>query len=552
MLKRIDPTTTNAWVALDRSKQEIGGRSITSFFEEDRTRLNHLSMEWDGIYFDFSKHRIDQMVMEQLIDLAIECAVPDGIEQMFGGQKINETENRAVLHIALRNRSNRKIIVDGEDVMPEVNAVLEQMAIFSDAIRDGSKTGFTGKRIKHVVNIGIGGSDLGPAMAVQALGAFQKDIAVHFVSNVDEAHLVEVLKQVIADETLFVIASKTFTTQETMTNALSARAWFLEQVKADEAVADHFVAVSTNTDAVQAFGIDPVNMFRFWDWVGGRYSIWSAIGLPLMLAVGKEHFYRFLEGAHAVDEHVKRKGARSMPAIMALLGIWYNNFLHASSHAVLPYSQYLSRFPAYLQQADMESNGKSMTRDGKPVSYPTGPVIWGEAGTNGQHAFYQLLHQGTKLIPCDFIAYADPLHGLADHHSKLLANFLAQPQALMQGKSYSTAMNELSAEGMTEQAAEKLLPFKVFEGNNPSSTFLFDAWGPYQLGQLIALYEHKIFIQGLIWNIYSFDQWGVELGKQLAKPILDAMNRTEAQAMQQLDPSTFALLHRIKTRINRE
>lgn len=542
MLEKIDPATTNAW----RSLQERSGdnsKTIKEHFEDESARVQDFSIEWDGLFFDYSKHRIDEDVMDALYDLAKECKVGDGIEQMFSGEAINETEDRSVLHIALRNRSNRPIMVDGVDVMPEVNDVLDQMSRFTRSIHNQERLGATGKPFKHVVNIGIGGSDLGPAMAVEAMKAFKVDLDFHFVSNVDEAHIQETLKNIAADQTLFIIASKTFTTQETMTNAHTAREWFLEQLGDENAIGKHFVAVSTNQEAVTSFGIDPSNMFRFWDWVGGRYSLWSAIGLPIMLAIGDRAFFRMLEGAHAVDEHLKSNGIKSIPAVMALLGIWYNNFYQAESHAVLPYSQYLSRFAAYLQQADMESNGKSMTRSGTPVRYTTGPIVWGEPGTNGQHAFYQLLHQGTKLIPVDFIAYIKPVYGKSDHHQKLLANFLAQSQALMQGKSVGRAEKELRAQGLSEEAVAKLLPFKVFEGNNPSSSLLFDEWGPYQLGQLIALYEHKIFIQGLIWNVYSFDQWGVELGKQLAKPLLDDM--LNGVVSEDVDGSTAELLKRI-------
>lgn len=545
MLKRINPTGTDAWSKLFEQEQLLRKTSISSLFEEDRNRLANFTIGWDGLFFDFSKHRLDQEALETLLELAHECDVLDGIDRMFSGQAINETENRPVLHIALRNRSNRPIYVDGKDVMPEVNDVLSQMHAFADRVIDGSIKGFTGKPIKSIVNIGIGGSDLGPAMAVEALKPWKNHLEFYFVSNVDESHLVETLKFLNPEETLFIIASKTFTTQETMTNARTAKRWLIDELGREEATAKHFIAISTNLEMVKAFGIEAQNVFRFWDWVGGRYSLWSAIGLPIMLAIGPSNFYRFLEGAHAVDEHLKQKELKSIPVIMALLGIWYNNFFHAASHAVLPYSQYLSRFPAYLQQADMESNGKSMDRSGHPVTYATGPVIWGEPGTNGQHAFYQLLHQGTKLIPVDFITYIKPVHGLGDHHEILLANCLAQAQALMQGKGYHEAEEELRNQGLDETQIERLLPFKVFEGNNPSSLLLFNAWGPYQLGQLIALYEHKIFIQGLIWNIFSFDQWGVELGKALAKPILQDIKSGEP-FNNQLDPSTLNILRRIK------
>jgi glucose-6-phosphate isomerase len=545
MLKRINPTNTDAWTKLFELEQHLRKTSIKSLFEVDRNRVSKFSIDWDGLLFDYSKHRIDDEALDTLFDLAHECDILDGIERMFSGDAINETEERAVLHIALRNRSNRPIYVDGKDVMPEVNAVLGQMHAFSEKVISGELKGFSGKPFKNIVNIGIGGSDLGPAMAVEALKPFKNHLDFYFISNVDEAHLVEALRHLNAEETLFIVASKTFTTQETMTNAQTAKRWLIEKLGAEAATAKHFIAISTNLELVKAFGIEDKHVFKFWDWVGGRYSLWSAIGLPIMLAIGPAQFYRFLEGAHAADEHLKHKEIRSIPVIMALLGIWYNNFFHASSHAVLPYSQYLSRFPAYLQQADMESNGKSMDRSGRPVTYSTGPVIWGEPGTNGQHAFYQLLHQGTKLIPVDFITYVAPVHGIADHHDILLANCLAQAQALMQGKDYIEAENELRNQGLDNGSIERLLPYKVFEGNNPSSMLLFEKWGPYQLGQLIALYEHKIFVQGLVWNIFSFDQWGVELGKALAKPILEVIKGGE-MINNQLDPSTLNILQRIR------
>jgi glucose-6-phosphate isomerase len=478
-------------------------------------------MRLGDILFDYSKNRIIEETIALLMALARQANLAEKIQAMFAGEKINNTEERSVLHIALRNRTNREIIVGGEDVMPGVNRVLDTMETFSNGVRSGSWKGFTGEAITDVVNIGIGGSDLGPQMVSAALAhSAHPRLRAHFVSNVDGTHLVETLRQLRPATTLFIVASKTFTTQETMTNATSARNWFLTEAKEEAAVAKHFVAVSTNDRAVAEFGIDTKNMFEFWDWVGGRYSLWSAIGLSIVLAIGMGRFKELLNGAHKVDEHFRSVPfEENIPAIMGLLGIWYNNFFGAQTHAILPYDQYLYRFPAYFQQGDMESNGKSVTKTGESTDYATGPIIWGEPGTNGQHAFYQLLHQGTKLIPCDFLAPARSLNPLGEHHNILIANFLAQPEALMRGKTEDEVRTELAAAGIKGQRLEKLVPAKRFEGNRPSNTFLFRELTPETLGALIALYEHKIFVQGAIWNINSFDQMGVELGKQLAKVI---------------------------------
>ncbi len=519
MLPKINPTKTHAWSELERHFTEIKDAKMTVLFERDTHRFQTFSHEEKGFLFDFSKHRITEETMTLLRSLAQECGVEEAIGSMFSGEPMNETENRAVLHVALRNRSNRPMHVDGNDVMPEVNAVLRRMEHFSTAVINGTHLGFSGKPITTVVNIGIGGSDLGPYMVAEALHGFSNHLSMHFVSNVDASDIMKVLAQVDAETTLFVIASKTFTTQETMTNAATAQQWFLEKCHDQNAIAKHFVALSTNVFAAEEFGIRKENVFPFWDWVGGRYSLWSAIGLSIMLSVGPDQFKELLAGAHHIDNHVQEKGLDSIPATMALLGIWYNNFFQSHTQAVLPYEQYLHRFPAFLQQADMESNGKSVDRNGNRINYQTGPVVWGEPGTNGQHAFYQLIHQGTKLIPCDFIAFARASTDVRDHHQKLLANCFAQSEALMKGRS----KQEVDREMVGKLNADSIAPFKVFEGNIPSTTFLFNELTPFSLGQLIAMYEHKIFIQGVIWNVYSFDQWGVELGKQLALPILSEL-----------------------------
>ena len=510
-----------AWKALEEHYQEVSGLHMRDLFATDPERFEKFSLQLGDILFDYSKNRITEKTVSLLLDLARQAGLADKIQAMFNGEKINSTEGRAVLHVALRNRSDRPITVEGEDVMPEVNGVLAKMRVFSDAVRSGTWKGFTGKPITDVVNIGIGGSDLGPQMVTGALKPYaHPDLRSHFVSNIDGTHLVETLKLVNPETTLFIVASKTFTTQETMTNAASAREWLLSVAKNDAAVAKHFVAVSTNTSEVTKFGINPDNMFEFWDWVGGRYSLWSAIGLSIVLAIGMDRFEELLTGAHKVDEHFRTAPfEENIPLIMGLLGLWYNNFFGAETHAILPYDQYMCRFPAYFQQGDMESNGKSVTTEGERVDYSTGPIIWGEPGTNGQHAFYQLIHQGTKLVPCDFLAPARSLNPLGQHHLILMANFLAQTEALMRGKTDPEVRAELEASGLEGDELEKLVAAKSFEGNRPSNSFLYKELSPETLGSLIALYEHKIFTQGVIWNINSFDQMGVELGKQLAKVI---------------------------------
>lgn len=515
------PTALPAWKALQEHYEEIAALHMRNLFADDPDRFEKFSLRLGDILFDYSKNRITENTQGLLIDLARQAGLAEKIQAMFAGEKINTTEDRAVLHVALRNRSNRPILVDEEDVMPEVNRVLAKMRVFSEAVRSGDWKGYTGKSMTDVVNIGIGGSDLGPQMVTAALAHYaQPDLRSHFVSNIDGTHLAETLKNLSPESTLFIIASKTFTTQETMTNASSAKAWFLSESNDEAAVAKHFVAVSTNTAKVIKFGIDPENMFGFWDWVGGRYSLWSAIGMPIVLAIGMDHFEALLRGAHSVDEHFRTAPfEENIPIIMALLGIWYNNFFGAETQAILPYDQYMYRFSAYLQQGDMESNGKGVTKNGDRVDYSTGPIIWGEPGTNGQHAFYQLIHQGTKLIPCDFLAPAKSLNPLGEHHSILIANFLAQTEALMRGKTAEEVRTELSASGLSGEALEILVSAKTFEGNKPSNSLLFRELNPETLGALIALYEHKIFTQGLIWHVNSFDQMGVELGKQLAKAI---------------------------------
>lgn len=522
MLANINPTQTEAWELLKDHFEQIKDYQMRDWFAEDENRFQAFSVQFEDILLDYAKNRIDKKGMELLVKLAETCQVAEARELMFSGEKINATEGRAVLHTALRNRSNKPVIVDGKDVMPEVNAVLEQMKAFSDRILSGEWKGFTGKRITDIVNIGIGGSDLGPAMVNHALMAYrQQNMRAHYVSNVDANHIAEVLKRVDPETTLFMVASKTFTTQETMTNAHTARDWFLAAAKDTEHIKKHFVALSTNTEGVTEFGIDPANMFRFWNWVGGRYSVWSAIGLSVACTIGFENFEAFLAGAHAMDNHFREADlAKNIPVILALLGIWYNNFFEAESHAILPYNQYLYHFAFYFQQGDMESNGKSVDRGGIPVTYQTGPIIWGMPGTNGQHAFYQLIHQGTKLIPADFLAAAQSHNPIGDHLPKLLANFFAQPEALMKGKDEAEVRAELHREKYDPITLEKLLPFKIFPGNNPTNSILFKKLTPYTLGSLVAMYEHKIFVQGVIWNILSFDQWGVELGKHLAKLIL--------------------------------
>lgn len=531
-----DFTKTKAYQLLQDHFQEIREVHLRKMFASEPDRALKFSIRWNDFYFDYSKHRISSRTIELLLELAKECGLAEAISAMFGGEKINRTEDRSVMHTALRNFGKRAAMVDGVDVMPEVRKVLERMKVFTNLVHDQKWLGYTGKPIEHVLNIGIGGSDLGPVMAVEALRPYAfGGLQVHFVSNVDGSHINDVLKKLDPETTLFIIASKTFTTQETMTNAHTARQWFVDYAHSTKHVARHFVAISTNEAAVKEFGIDPELMFGFWDWVGGRYSLWGAIGLPVSLAVGYQNFEDMLKGAYEADEHFRTaEFGQNIPVLMALLGIWYRNFFGASSHAVLPYHQHLHRFPAYLQQADMESNGKSVDRNGKKLSYATGPIVWGEPGTNGQHAFFQLIHQGTELIPCDFIAAAQCDHGYEKHHRILLSNFFAQTEALMNGKTEEEVKAEVGGN-------KDIIPFRIFEGNRVSSSILIKKLTPHNLGALIALYEHKIFVQGVIWNIYSFDQWGVELGKQLAGKILSELDGAEPVASH--DSSTNALIN---------
>ncbi|MDO5308865.1 MAG: glucose-6-phosphate isomerase [Planctomycetia bacterium] len=538
---------SSAWKNLASHQQELESVSMRQMFADDPERFKKFSIEYDGVLFDYSKNRITEKTIALLVDLANQAGLPQMIEAMFTGEKINVTERRAVLHVALRNRCNAPIYVDGKDVMPDVNRVLDKMKDFSTRVREGKWLGYTGKPITDVVNIGIGGSDLGPCMVCEALTPYQTNITPHFVSNVDGTHIVETCKKLDPETTLFIIASKTFTTQETMTNAQTAKEWFLKSAKDPSAVAKHFVALSTNREAVEAFGIDPENMFEFWNWVGGRYSLWSAIGLSIALAVGFENFEALLSGAHEIDEYFRSTPfEKNIPVLMALLGVWYNNFWNAETQAILPYDQYMRRFPAYLQQGDMESNGKGVDRDNNRVDYSTGQIVWGEPGTNGQHAFYQLIHQGTKLIPCDFLAPAQTQNPVGDHHVKLIANFIAQTEALMRGKTEEEAYQELIKSGLDEAEARRLAPSKVFTGNRPTNTIFFTKLDPKTLGMLIAMYEMKIFVQGVIWNVNSFDQMGVELGKQLAKAVLPEL--TSANPTTTHDSSTNALIEYFKSK----
>ena len=524
MLPRFDFAAARSVEKLRNHAARLSDTTIQDLFAQEPERARQFTAAAAGMRLDFSKNRIDSAAWEGLLELAQEAQLAEGIAAMFNGEHINETEDRAVLHTALRNRSDVPVIVGGEDVMPEVKEVLERMQAFCAEVITGGWKGHTGRTIERVVNIGIGGSDLGPVMVVEALKPFRNHLAVDFVSNVDGAHLHDTLQVCDPETTLFVIVSKTFTTQETMTNARAARQWLVDALGDEAAVEKHFVAVSTNLQGVADFGIAGANCFGFWNWVGGRYSLWSAVGLSIALAVGFERFEMLLEGAHAMDRHFRNAEHReNLPVILALLGIWYNNFWGAESHAILPYVQHLHRFPAYLQQGDMESNGKSVDRFARPVTYQTGPIIWGEPGTNGQHAFYQLVHQGTKLIPADFIAVKQPEHPFADHHQKLLANFVAQTQALMEGKSEAAVVAEMEAAGNDAGTIERLKAFRVFEGNRPTNALVLDRLDPTTLGALIALYEHKIFVQGVVWNVFSFDQWGVELGKKLAGNVLKAV-----------------------------
>lgn len=525
MLPSINPTETKAWQKLEHHFLILQATHMRELFEEDPERFKKFHVNFEDILVDYSKNLLTQETRQLLLDLAHETELKEAIDAMFRGEKINKTENRSVLHTALRNRTNTPVRVHGKDVMPEVNAVLDQVKHFSERLLNGNWKGYSEKSITDIVNIGIGGSDLGPYMVTEALRPHWTSITPHFVSNVDATHIAETLKKINPETALFIVASKTFTTQETMTNASTARSWFLEKTGGKGDIAKHFVAVSTNQKGVTEFGIAPENMFIFWDWVGGRYSLWSSIGLSISCAIGFENFIKLLEGAHAMDNHFRNEPfEKNIPVILALIGIWYNNFFGAASEAILPYDQYLHRFAAYFQQGNMESNGKSIDREGNPVTYQTGPVIWGEPGTNGQHAFYQLLHQGTKIIPCDFIAPVVSHNAIGDHHQKLLSNFFAQAEALMKGKTYEEVVTELTHAGMSKEMISAHAPFRVFEGNKPSNTILFKQLTPHTLGSLIAMYEHKIFVQGIIWNIFSFDQWGVELGKVLANKILPELS----------------------------
>jgi glucose-6-phosphate isomerase len=544
MLPRTNFLSTNAFKALSLHFKEIKNYKLKDLFKDPK-RFEEFSISFGDILLDYSKNRINSQTHELLIQLAEECGLKDAIEQQFNGEIINEIEDRAVLHTALRNPHKTGFMLDGKDILPDVHRVLDKMEHFSNQVINGEWKGYSGKPITDIVNIGIGGSDLGPVMVTEALKAYSNHLKLHFVSNVDGSHIAETLKNLDPETTLFMIASKTFTTQETMANAYSARDWFLKKGGNEAAVAKHFVAISTNEAGVAKFGIDTANMFEFWDWVGGRYSLWSAIGLSISCGIGFKNFKELLAGAHDADNHFRNSDFReNIPVTLALLGIWYSNFFGAESQAILPYDQYMHRFAAYFQQGDMESNGKSNDRDGNPVNYQTGPVIWGEPGTNGQHAFYQLIHQGTKLIPCDFIAPAQSHNPIANHHQLLLSNFFAQTEALMNGKNRAEVEEELKAAGKTPQEIEKLAPFKVFEGNRPTNSILIKKITPFTLGSLIAIYEHKIFVQGIIWNIFSYDQWGVELGKQLAGRILPELE--DNQPVSGHDASTNGLINQYK------
>ena len=539
-LKATNPTNTKAWNKLQAHFESIKNQHLKNMFKSDAKRAKDLTVKWEDFYVDFSKNRITTETIKLLIELANEVDLKNAISKYFDGDIINETENRAVLHTALRAPKDAKVLVDGENVIPEVHEVKKKIENFTNSIVNGTHKGFTGKAITDVVNIGIGGSDLGPAMVVDSLQYYKNQLRTHFVSNVDGDHYQEIIKNLNPETTLFVIVSKTFTTQETLSNANSIRSWFLES-QPKEAVANHFVAVSTNIESVKNFGIDEANIFPMKDWVGGRFSLWSAVGLSISLAVGYKNFDSLLEGAHKMDEHFRTASFESnIPVISALLTVWYNNFFNAESEAIIPYTQYLNQFATYLQQGIMESNGKSVDRDGTKVNYQTGTLIWGEPGTNSQHAFFQLIHQGTKLIPTDFIGYVESLYGNKDHHNKLMSNYFAQTEALMNGKTEQEVLTELKGQSLSEDEIKKLLPFKIFDGNKPTTSLLIQKLSPESLGKLIAMYEHKIFVQGIIWNIYSYDQFGVELGKQLAKSILNELNDKASSSSH--DSSTQSLL----------
>ena len=546
MLQSKNPTKTESWKQLSEHFKQVKGVHMKELFSKDPERFAKFSYRFQDILVDCSKNRITDETMQLLLNLASEVNLTDAIGKMFSGEKINETENRAVLHVALRNRSNTPILSDGQDVMFEVNRVLDKMRDFSERLHSGAMTGYTGKKITDIVNIGIGGSDLGPVMATESLRPYAKDgMHVHFVSNVDGTHIAEALRVVQPETTLFMIASKTFTTQETMTNAFTARKWFLEHACDESHIARHFVAISTNASKVKSFGIDPKNMFEFWDWVGGRYSLWSAIGLSISCYIGFDNFSDMLQGAYEMDTHFRTEPfEQNIPVILALIGIWYTNFFRAETEVILPYDQYMHRFPAYFQQGNMESNGKSIDRSGRPVAYETGPIIWGEPGTNGQHAFYQLIHQGTRLVPADFLAPAISHNPIGEHHEILLSNFFAQTEALMAGKGKEEVLADLFEEGKNKEEIKRLWPYRAFEGNRPTNSILFKQLTPRTLGSLTAMYEHKIFTQGVIWNIFSFDQWGVELGKQLAKDILPELKHD--QTVTSHDVSTNGLINSYK------
>jgi glucose-6-phosphate isomerase len=546
MLHKTNPTKTKSWQHLSEHFEKIKNVQMKDLFANDPQRFNRFSIRFKDILLDYSKNRFTEETLQLLIELADEIDLSDAIHQMFNGAKINQTENRAVLHIALRNRENSPIDVDGNNVMPEVNAVLDKIKDFSIKVISGEWKGYSGQRISDIVNIGIGGSDLGPVMVTETLKPYAKEgLSVHFVSNIDGTHMAETLKQLNPETTLFLIASKTFTTQETMTNAFSARGWFLEAARDETHIPKHFVALSTNTEKVEAFGIDKENMFVFWDWVGGRYSLWSAIGLSIACYIGFENFSQLLQGGFEMDQHFKTSPfEKNIPVLLALIGIWYNNFFGAQTEVILPYDQYLHRFAAYFQQGNMESNGKSVDRSGTRVTYQTGPIIWGEPGTNGQHAFYQLIHQGTRFIPADFLAPAISHNPIGEHHNILMSNFFAQTEALLNGKTNEEVMAELKNEGKTDEEIKALTPHKMFEGNKPTNSILFKKLSPRVLGSLIAMYEHKIFVQGVIWNIFSFDQWGVELGKQLAKKILPELKNDKP--LDSHDSSTNGLINAYK------
>ena len=539
-LRNTNPTTTIAWQKLQNHFQEMQNASMKKMFSEDKTRASQFHLHWNDFVVDYSKNIVNQETMNLLLELANDVQLKDAIAKYFEGDVINQTENRAVLHTALRANATSKIAVDGQNVIPEIFQVKEKIKKFTNEVVNGDRKGFTGKSFTDIVNIGIGGSDLGPAMAVEALQFYKNHLNIHFVSNVDGDHVNEIIKKINPETTLFVVASKTFTTQETLTNSQTIKKWFLESAKQED-VAKHFVAVSTNIQKVTEFGINPDNVFPMWDWVGGRFSLWSAVGLSVSLAVGFDNYDALLTGANEMDEHFKTADFdKNIPVTLALLSIWYNNFFGAESEALIPYTQYLQKLAPYLQQGTMESNGKSVGRDGKPVNYQTGTIIWGEPGTNSQHAFFQLIHQGTKLIPSDFIGFVKPLYGNEDHHDKLMSNFFAQTEALMNGKTAEQVQSEFDKQGLSAEQAKFLLPFKVFNGNKPTNTILIKKLTPKSLGSLIALYEHKIFVQGIIWNIFSYDQWGVELGKQLANTILDEINSKKVNSH---DSSTTFLLN---------